>query len=340
MVPRWSALPLLASSAVMVPLACAAHRDPGPSNPPAAAYGAAPQPAPGAPYLPPPLPPATAVTEAPGTATAAPGGPACDSISDCFACTSRPDCGLCTYLRGCMSKAQQESGSCLSGVLHSPSQCDLDPVKQRAKELAREVEARRAAILASTQGMTPAGQPFETRLEKMGSIEIPVAAGMCHILVWSLAPDAKPADVRISLAFVTQRSSEGGLTGFDKDARLGTTGLVCSSQPGKERFRVVDRYTYAEVPSSGTGGLSFVLFTRPRAQGDPDDIGSAAAQAALPPPSRGGDGYDGRDCAAELPGCLHDCRYEEGLCKSECPTCYDGCEQGRRSCERRCYACR
>jgi hypothetical protein len=138
-----------------------------------------------------------------------------------------------------MSLQSIQAGACLGSAFDRPSQCDQDPVRLRAIERAREAEQRRAALLAATHGMTPS-PPIETRLEELGSIEVPIGPGQCHVLLWSLAADAKPDTVRISLSFDTQRSSDGGLTGFDTNARIGSTGLVCSSQAGKERFRVVD----------------------------------------------------------------------------------------------------
>jgi len=242
-----------------------------------------------------------------------------------------------------MSKTAIDSGACLEQWLDSPSKCDADPVVLRAKERARDAAERRRAVLAETQGMTAAGQPFVTQLEKMGAVEIPVGPGLCHVLVWQLAEGARPGNVRISLDFVTRRSIDGGLTGFDTSSRIGSTGVICSSQSGKERFRVVDAYTYAQLPAGGTGGLSFVLFTRPRQAGDPDDIGANA-------PAAGGGAGGGRRAGGgkgDYVDCVFPCESAKTDCDNECfrreaggsplaGACKQTCEQIYRSCIRPC----
>jgi len=243
-----------------------------------------------------------------------------------------------------MSKATVASGACLEAALDNPSQCNKDPVVLRAAERARDAEQRRSYIIGQTQGMAAAGPPFVTSLERVGKFEIPVGPGLCHVLVWSLAPDAKPGNVRISLDFITQRSDSGGLTGFDTNARMGSTGLVCSSQAGMERFRVVDAYTYAQLPAGGTGGLSFVLFSRPRAPGDPDDVG---ATAAAEPPSGGGGGSRGGGGKGDYIDCMFPCEQDKTACNNDCfrtdasgttlrGLCDRTCEQIFRSCKRGC----
>ena len=279
--------------------------------------------------------------------TAVPGTGPCETIQDCGACTARPDCRLCTYLRGCMSKAAIDSGACLESWLDSPAQCDKDPVVLRADERAGDAEQRRKYIVAQTQGMAAAGPPYVTSLERLGKFEIPVGPGLCHVLVWSLAADAKPGNVRVSLDFVTQRSDSGGLTGFDTSTRMGSTGLVCSSQAGMERFRVVDAYTYAQLQAGGTGGISFVLFSRPRAAGDPDDVGSSAAAAAGPPSGGGGGGGPRGGGRGDYIDCIFPCEQDKTACENDCfrtdasgttlrGLCDRTCEQIFRSCQRGC----
>jgi hypothetical protein len=244
-----------------------------------------------------------------------------------------------------MRKAAIDSGACLEQVLDSPSKCDADPVVLRARERARDAAERRRAVLAETRGMTAAGQPFLAQLEKIGAMEFAVGPGLCHVLVWQLAEDAKPANVRISLDFVTRRSVDGGLTGFDTNARIGSTGVICSSQSGKERFRIVDAYTYAQLPAGGTGGLSFVLFTRPRQAGDPDDVGASV------PATGGGGSAAGEGRAGGGKGdyvdCVFPCESAKTDCDNECfrreaggsplaGACKQTCEQIYRSCVRPC----
>lgn len=292
-----------------------------------------------------PLPAAASSASGPATApetvAVVPGTGPCESIQDCGACTARPDCRLCVYVRGCMTASAVAAGACLDAALDSPSKCGADPVVLRARERAHEAEQRRRSIVDLTRGMSAAGPPYVSQLDRLGTIEIPVGPGLCHVLVWSLAEGARPAHVRVSLDFVTARSVDGGLTGFDADARVGSTGLVCSTQAGKERFRVVDPSTYAPIPRGGTGGVSFVLFTRPRTAGDPDDVGSRAPPGS--PSSPGGSGGAGGDsidcefpCESAKTACENDCFRSEAAGSTLRGLCDRTCEQIYRSCIRPC----
>jgi hypothetical protein len=126
-----------------------------------------------------------------------------------------------------MSLAIIGTGACGGLSLGLPSSCGSDPVVA-ANVHAREIEAQRQAALDTAKGMTPAGT-IDARLERFSSIEVPVPANTCHALVWTLAPDAKPGNVRISLDFITAHTDNGGLTGFSLDTRTGSTGAICSS---------------------------------------------------------------------------------------------------------------
>jgi hypothetical protein len=301
-----------------------------PPGAPAAAH--APNPAAASP-APRPAPP-------PAAAAAAPPNAPCETLTDCAACTARPDCRLCTYLRGCMRIASVQQGACLAEALDSPSQCARDPMHLRAAEKERDVAARRQAIAAMTQGMTQAGPPMQVRLERFGEIDVPVAAGTCHLLVWSLAPDAKVGDVRVSLDFETPHATSGGLAGFDTDTRVGADGPTCSSQPGSIRFRLVDRWTLAPVASGGSGGLTFTLFTRPRTAGDPDESKGGVAAAR----ERGGSiGVDCQDCTfpceSDKTACDNECFRSEQDDRGERSRCERTCEQMYRSCLRHCPGC-
>lgn len=126
-------------------------------------------------------------------------------------------------------------------------------------------------------------------------------------------------DVSISLDFTTAHTSNGGLTGFSLDTRVGTTGAICSSAAGKERFRLVDRWSRGPVAAGGTGMLSFVLSTRPRTSADPD------VSIVIPgPPVGQGGGSVGVDCL--------DCTFERSICDRTC-------EQMHRACLRGCPEC-
>lgn len=232
-------------------------------------------PSPSLPLAPPPAhrndaqgPPAASPALAAPAPTSA-SSDACAGPTDCATCTAKPGFRFCTASpRACMSIASTQSGACGGLSLGLPSSCGSDPVVA-ANVRAREIEAQRQAALDTSRGMTPAGT-IDARLERFTAIEIPVPANTCHALVWTLAPDAKPGDVSIRLDFATAHTSQDGLTGFSLDTRVGTSGAICSSAAGKERFRLVDCWSRGPVAAGGTGTLAFVLSTRPRTSADPD----------------------------------------------------------------------
>jgi hypothetical protein len=290
-----------------------------------------------------PVPPqstAPAATSMASTSGGAPAANPCAGPTECVQCTSQPACRFCTGPRTCITAAAaQLPGACgTEGLsLGDPASCGSDPVVA-ARARAREVDDRRGAALASTAGMKLSGASINARLEHFSSLEIPVPAGTCHVVLWKLAPDAKPGDVRISLDFETHRSSQGGLTGFDTESRVGSTGVECSSLAGRVRFRLVDRWSYGPVASGGTGGISFELYTRPRAVTDPDDVGAGA-------PANGGRGSVGVDCL----DCTFPCESSKTACERDCfrsgaedwqkTICNNTCDQIYRSCLRGCPGC-
>jgi hypothetical protein len=293
--------------------------------------------------------PAPALLAAPANAAPAPLAPpsapsptsaasdACAGPTDCATCTAKPGCRFCTASpRACFSIAATQAGACGGLSLGLPSSCGSDPVVA-ARVQAREIEAQRQAALDTARGMTPAST-IDARLERFTSIEVPVPANTCHALVWTLAPDAKPGDVSISLDFVTAHTSQGGLTGFSLDTRVGTAGAICSSAAGKERFRLVDRWSRGPVAAGGTGALSFVLSTRPRTAADPD----VSAITAMPSPGGGSVGVDCQDCTfpceSSKRACESDC-FRSGLSSFERSICDRTCEQMLRGCLRGCPGC-
>jgi hypothetical protein len=326
--------------AVVVPLACA--RRPPPVAPAQPAAAAAPYGAPAAPYA---GATPSAMPAAPGTASAAPSASAanpCAGPTECAPCTQQPGCRFCTGPRTCITAAAaQLPGACgTEGLsLGDPASCGSDPVVA-ARNRARDVEDRRRAALDSTAGMRLSGASMDARLEHFSSLEIPVPAGTCHVVLWKLAPDAKPGDVRISLDFETPRSSQGGLTGFDTESRVGSTGVECSSLAGRVRFRLVDRWSYGPVASGGTGGISFELYTRLRAPTDPDDVGAGASGSA--PRSGGSVGVDCLDCTfpceSSKRACERDC-FRSGAEEWQKTICNNTCDQIYRSCLRGCPGC-
>jgi hypothetical protein len=238
-----------------------------------------------------------------------------------------------------MSITATQTGACGGLSLGLPSSCGSDPVVA-ANVHAREIEAQRQAALDTARGMTPSGT-IDAHLERFTSIEVPVPAGTCHALIWTLAPDAKPGDVSISLDFVTPRTTSGGLTGFSLDTRVGTSGVICSVAAGKERFRLIDRWSRGPVAAGGTGMLSFVLSTRPRTAADPD----VSAVTPLPPAGRyegGSVGVDCLDCTfpceSSKTACERDC-FRSGLSSFEKSICERTCEQMFRGCLRGCPGC-
>jgi hypothetical protein len=267
----------------------------------------------------------------------------CAGPTECSECTARSGCRFCTAPRKCItSAAAQLPGACEGLSLGHPDSCGSDPVVA-SRAHAREVEARRKAALDTTRGLTLSGSSVGARLETFSAIQIPVPAGVCHTVIWTLAPDAKPGDVRVSLDFVTNRSSEGGLTGFDLESGVGSSGVKCSSVPGFVRFKLVDRYSYGPVSSGGAGGISFELYTRPRRAGDPDDIGaSPPAQPQAGSGPRGSVGYDCLDCtfpcSSSKTACERDC-FRSGGKDWEKTICNNTCEQIHRACLRGCPGC-
>ncbi len=321
--------------ALLVPLACAQRSPP-----------AAPQTA-GGPVAPPAAPPNVAPAPTASEAIAAPSASAsnpCAGPTECAPCTQQPGCRFCTGPRTCITAAAaQLPGTCgTEGLsLGDPASCGSDPVVA-ASNHARDVEGRRRAALDSTAGMKLSGASIDARLEHFSSVEIPVPAGTCHVVLWKLAPDAKPGDVRISLDFETARSSQGGLTGFDTESRVGSTGVACSSLPGRVRFRLVDRWSYGPVASGGTGGISFELYTRRRAPTDPDDVGANASAGGGPPRSGGSVGVDCLDCTfpceSSKRACERDC-FRSGAEEWQKTICNNTCDQIYRSCLRGCPGC-
>lgn len=276
------------------------------------------------------------------TASAPPGNP-CAGPTECVPCTHQTGCRFCTGPRTCITAAAaQLPGACgTEGLsLGDPASCGSDPVVA-ASNHARDVEERRRAALDSTAGMKISGASIDAQLEHFSSVEIPVPAGTCHVVLWKLAPDAKPGDVRVSLDFETARSSQGGLTGFDTESRVGSTGVECSSLAGRVRFRLVDRWSYGPVASGGTGGISFELYTRRRAPTDPDDVGANVPRGG-PPRSGGSVGVDCLDCTfpceSSKTACERDC-FRSGAEEWQKTMCNNTCDQIYRSCLRGCPGC-
>jgi hypothetical protein len=233
-----------------------------------------------------------------------------------------------------MSIDVANSGFCGAMSLGHPSSCGSDPVVQQDVHRA-ELEAKKQAALDTARGMTPMST-VDARLERFSNVDVTVPANTCHALVWTLAPDAKPGDVAISLSFETSRSSSGGLTGFNTDTRVGTSGVLCSSEAGRERFRVVDRFSRVPTKSAGTGGISFVLYARPRSATDPD---SSEFSNRTPPGSVGVNCEECRfPCETDKRACDGDC-FRSGLNPSERKMCERTCEQILRSCLRGCPGC-
>jgi hypothetical protein len=293
-----------------------------------------------------PTMPAVATATA-STSVSAPVANPCAGPTECVPCTSRQGCRFCTGPRTCITAAAaQLPGACgTEGLsLGDPASCGSDPVVA-ANAHTREIEDRRRAALDSTAGMKLSGASIDAHLEHFSSLEIPVPAGTCHVVLWKLAPDAKPGDVRISLDFETRRSSQGGLTGFDPESRVGSTGLACSSLAGRVRFRLVDRWSNGPVASGGTCGISFELYTRPRAATDPDDVGAGASGGGGARPSPGGRGSVGVDCL----DCTFPCESSKTACERDCfrsgaedwqkTICNNTCDQIYRSCLRGCPGC-
>jgi hypothetical protein len=251
-----------------------------------------------------------------------------------------------------MAQQRFAPGECEGLSLGHPSSCGSDPVVA-ARVHAREVDARKQAVLDEEKGMTLSGAAIGARLERFSVIEIPVPAGTCHVVVWRLGPDAKPGDVRISLDFETKRSSQGGLTGFDLESRVGSTGVECSTLPGKVRFRLVDQWSLAHVASGGTGPLSFEVFTRPRGPNDPDDVGASSdgneTRGGRGGGERGGGGQRGGSVGVDCLDCTFPCESSQTACNRDCfrsgeepyekDRCERTCEQIYRACLRGCPGC-
>jgi hypothetical protein len=231
-----------------------------------------------------------------------------------------------------MSITDVANGGCLGAALDRPDVCAQDPVAIRARERERDAAARGKAVVEATRGMT-AAPTIRASLDRLGKLDVAVPARTCHVLVWALAEDARPADVRISVWFETARRKDGGLTGFG-DARVGMIGPSCSSLAGTERFQVVDRFTLAPVPSGGSGGVAFTLFTRSRTGADPDP------GAGVAPPSGGSVGTDCQDCTfpceSDRTACQNDCLRGDSADRRSCERT---CEQIARSCLRACRGC-
>ncbi len=121
---------------------------------------------------------------------------------------------------------------------------------------------------------------------------------------------------------------------------MSSTGVECSSLPGRVRFRLVDRWSNGPVASGGTGGLSFELYTRARAPTDPDDVGAGAS---------GSGGRAGGSVGVDCLDCTFPCESSKRACERDCfrsgapdwqkTICNNTCDQIYRSCLRGCPGC-
>lgn len=317
---------------IVVALGTIASCAPAAPSPGAGARG--PAPSPPAPLAPAPVP------------AGAQGDAECSDATDCGTCTARLRCRFCTEPRACLPAGAH----CPGLSLGHPSSCGNDPA-EAARRAANELELRRQATLAAAAGMTPEGASVEAHLEHMSTVELPVAAGRCHTLLWRLADGATPGDVRIALEFVTPRSTRTGTTAFDVETRVGAGPVLCSAYAGTTRFRVVDRSSMAPVAAAGRGGIALWLFGRPMTPADAGDPSAPAPPPAAPPrapppqapPAHGG--TVGVDCL----DCTFPCTNGAVECKRRCfvderergprATCERTCDQIARACLRGCPGC-
>ncbi len=314
-----------------------------------ALFGACARPAPSSPAAPTTDASASAAR---GSASAA---PACGGLSACASCAAVEGCRWCTDPHACIGPG----GTCNGLALLHPSTCANDPALG-GNPRKDAIAASRDSYLHEIPDLAPAGPAIEARLESLTSLSLPVEAGRCFTVIWSVSDDAKLREVMVQFDFVT---SKGVGTGVIALTHAGWSGRACSSLAGTLRATILDPETYAPFAAAGTGKISFVLYARARTATDPDDATarasarpasstsrptataspSSTAAPSNPLPPRGGSvGYDCQDCTFPCESSQRDCErrcFVDERDDAARRNCDRVCEQIGRSCLRGCGGC-